>query len=45
MKAPRSVIDFIEAEAAGFQVPPPGGTHAQIASQPGQPQPPIGGGA
>jgi hypothetical protein len=34
MKAPKSVIDFIEAEAAGFEVPPPGGTHAQIPSQP-----------
>lgn len=34
MKAPQSVIDFIEAEAAGRSVPPPGGTHAQIASQP-----------
>ena len=26
MKAPKSVIDFIEAEAAGQSVPPPGGT-------------------
>ena len=34
MKAPKSVIDFIEAEAAGQSVPPPGGTHAQIPSQP-----------
>ena len=34
MKAPRSVIDFIEAEAAGRDAPPPGGTHAQIPSQP-----------
>jgi NADH-quinone oxidoreductase subunit I len=34
MKAPQSVIDFIEAEAAGLHVPPPGGTHAQIPSQP-----------
>jgi formate hydrogenlyase subunit 6/NADH:ubiquinone oxidoreductase subunit I len=35
MKAPQSMIDFVEAEAAGKAVPPPGGTHAQIASQPG----------
>ena len=35
MKAPQSVIDFIEAEARGEAVPPPGGTHAQIPSQPG----------
>jgi hypothetical protein len=34
MKAPKSVIDFIEAEAAGLPAPPPGGTHAQIPSQP-----------
>jgi NADH-quinone oxidoreductase subunit I len=34
MKAPRSVIDFINAEAAGLSAPPPGGTHAQIPSQP-----------
>jgi NADH-quinone oxidoreductase subunit I len=34
MKAPQSVIEFIEAEAAGQSLPPPGGTHAQIPSQP-----------
>jgi NADH-quinone oxidoreductase subunit I len=34
MKAPRSLIDFINAEAAGLSAPPPGGTHAQIPSQP-----------
>jgi len=34
MKAPQSVIDFIEAEAAGLSAPPPGGTHAQIPAQP-----------
>jgi hypothetical protein len=34
LKAPRSVIDFIEAEARGESVLPPGGTHAQIPSQP-----------
>jgi NADH-quinone oxidoreductase subunit I len=34
LKAPRSVIDFIEAEARGENVAPPGGTHAQIPSQP-----------
>jgi NADH-quinone oxidoreductase subunit I len=34
MKAPQSVVDFIEAEAAGRVVPPPSGTHAQIPSQP-----------
>ena len=34
MKAPPSVIEFVEAEAAGQSVPAPGGTHAQIASQP-----------
>jgi NADH-quinone oxidoreductase subunit I len=34
MKAPQPVIDFIELEAAGKDAPPPGGTHAQIASQP-----------
>jgi len=34
MKAPTSVIDFVEAEAAGLSAPPPGGTHAQIPSQP-----------
>jgi formate hydrogenlyase subunit 6/NADH:ubiquinone oxidoreductase subunit I len=34
MKAPRSVIEFIEAEARGEAVPPPAGTHAQIPSQP-----------
>ncbi len=33
MKAPQSVIDFINAEAAGVEAPPPDGTHAQIASQ------------
>jgi NADH-quinone oxidoreductase subunit I len=34
LKAPRSVIDFIEAEARGEHVGPPAGTHAQIPSQP-----------
>ncbi len=34
MKAPKTVIDFIEAELKGLEVPPPGGTHAQIPSQP-----------
>ena len=34
LKAPRSVIDFIEAEARGENVAPPAGTHAQIPSQP-----------
>jgi len=34
LKAPRSVIEFIEAEARGLAVPPPAGTHAQIPSQP-----------
>jgi hypothetical protein len=34
MKAPKSVVDFIEAEAAGKDAAPPGGTHAQIAAQP-----------
>lgn len=38
MKAPQSVIDFVNAEAAGQNVPPPNGTHAQIASQPSQEQ-------
>jgi hypothetical protein len=33
MKAPRSVIEFIEAEARGELLPPPAGTHAQIAGQ------------
>ena len=33
-KAPQSIIDFINAEAAGIETPPPGGSHAQIASQP-----------
>ena len=43
MKAPPQVIEFIEAEAAGKLVPPPGGTHAQIPSQPGpSAQPPAG---
>ena len=37
LKAPKSVVDFIEAEAAGERVPPPAGTHAQIPSQPGGP--------
>ncbi len=39
MKAQRSVIQFIEDEAAGLPVPPPGGTHAQIPSQPDSPRP------
>ena len=34
MKAPPSVIEFVDAEAEGKSVPPPGGTHAQIPSQP-----------
>ena len=34
MKAPKAVIDFIEAEAAGVEAPPPSGTHAQIPSLP-----------
>ena len=34
MRAPKAVIDFIEAEAAGVEAPPPGGTHAQIPSLP-----------
>jgi hypothetical protein len=34
LKAPKSVVDFIEAEAYGEDVPPPLGTHAQIPSQP-----------
>jgi NADH-quinone oxidoreductase subunit I len=37
MTAPRSVVDFIEAEARGELTPPPGGTHAQIPSQPERP--------
>jgi NADH-quinone oxidoreductase subunit I len=37
MKAPSSVVEFIEAEGAGKDVPPPTGTHAQIPSQPGVP--------
>ncbi len=36
LKAPQSVVDFINAEAAGMDVPPPGGTHAQIPSQPSE---------
>ena len=34
MKAPAAMIEFVEAEAQGRTVPPPGGTHAQIPSQP-----------
>jgi NADH-quinone oxidoreductase subunit I len=34
LKAPQSVIEFINAEAAGLHVAPPGNTHAQIPSQP-----------
>jgi len=34
MKAPKSVIDFIEAEARGENALPPAGTHAQIPAQP-----------
>ena len=45
MKAPKSVIDFINAEMMGESVPPPGGTHAQIPSQPNTAVPPMGGGA
>jgi len=44
MKAPQSVVELIEAEAGGRHVPPPGGTHAQIPSQPGQGRPVGGGG-
>jgi NADH-quinone oxidoreductase subunit I len=36
LKAPQSVIDFINAEAAGMSLPPPAGTHAQIPAQPSQ---------
>jgi len=36
LKAPQSVIDFINAENAGLHVAPPGGTHAQIPSQPSE---------
>ncbi len=34
LKAPQSVVDFVHAENAGLHVAPPGGTHAQIPSQP-----------
>jgi NADH-quinone oxidoreductase subunit I len=40
MKAPNNVIDFVEGEAQGKDLPPPGGTHAQIASQPSASQQP-----
>jgi NADH-quinone oxidoreductase subunit I len=33
LKAPKSVIDFINGEASGLSLPPPPGTHAQIPSQ------------
>ena len=36
LKAPQSVIDFINAENAGLHVAPPPGTHAQIPSQPSE---------
>jgi ferredoxin len=36
LKAPQSVVDFINAENAGLQVAPPPGTHAQIPSQPSE---------
>ncbi len=36
LKAPQSVIDFINAENAGLYVTPPERTHAQIPSQPSQ---------
>jgi formate hydrogenlyase subunit 6/NADH:ubiquinone oxidoreductase subunit I len=38
MKAPRSVIEFIDAEARGELLPPPTGTHAQIPTQPAMDQ-------
>ena len=39
LKAPSSVINFIEAEARGEDAEPPVGTHAQIPSQPQPPKP------
>jgi ferredoxin len=40
MKAPQSLIDFVEAEERGEEAPPPQGTHAQIAAQPAPGVPP-----